>query len=120
MTDLEFSREKVGVKAKESWTDCDTLAIIGSEAGRLDPTGAFVEEPLGDKLSSVGELRAAFELLCTSAEAMILELSDACAVLGSGTDAAVSNMDESEQRTSFDFAELERRMSGRDEHGRPR
>ena len=120
MSDLEFSREKVGVKSKEAWTDSDTFAIIGSEAGRLDPASAFTEEPLGDKLAGVGELRSAFELLRVSAEGTILELSDACAVLGSGTDSAVSNMDEAEQRSTFDFDELHRRMSGKDESGRPR
>ncbi|MDO5068444.1 MAG: hypothetical protein Q4D96_14290 [Propionibacteriaceae bacterium] len=120
MSDLEFSWEKVKVKAKHAWTDCDTLGIIGSEAGRLDATSAFSEEPLGDKLSGVTELRAAFELLCQSAQGAILELSDACAVLGSGTEAAVSNMDETEQRSTLDFARLVQRMSGKDEYGRPR
>ncbi|MDO5083539.1 hypothetical protein EII34_06410 [Arachnia propionica] len=120
MSDLEFSRERVGVKAKESWTDSDTFAIIGSEAGRLDPASAFSQEPLGDRLAGVGELRAAFDLLCVSAAGTIMELSDACAVLGSGTDSAVSNMDETEQRSSFDFEELHRRMSGGDEFEGPR
>ena len=111
MTDLEFSREAVGVKSKENWHDSEAFAVIGGQAGRLDPVPAF-KDLLNIPAEGVAALRETFSTFCLDMESVILEFSDACAVLGSGTNEAVSNMDDTENTTSEQFMELSRRMGG--------
>lgn len=112
MVDLEFSRDAAGVKAKESWHDADTFAIIGSESTRMTPRGAFSDFPLGEKLDGVVTLREVFTSFRLDVSNVILEFSDACAVLGSGTESAVSNMDSTEIRSSSEFKNIESRLGG--------
>lgn len=109
MSDLEFSREAVRVKAKHNWKDSETFVIIGSQAGRLDPVPAFVDLPKIDS-AGVALLRKTFSTFCLDMENVLMEFSDACAILGSGTEAAVSNMDDAESATSEQFEHLIRRM----------
>ncbi|MDO5068437.1 MAG: hypothetical protein Q4D96_14255 [Propionibacteriaceae bacterium] len=110
--DLEFSREAVGVKSKQNWTDSATFAIIGGQAERLHPDPAFVDLPEQVASDGVAGLRTTCHSFCLDMSKVLREFSDACAVLGSGTNEAVSNMDETERTSSKQFQELERRMSG--------
>ncbi|MDO5083546.1 MAG: hypothetical protein Q4D89_09105 [Arachnia propionica] len=111
MTDLEFSREAVGVKAKQNWHDSETFAVIGGQAGRLDPVSPFKDLPV-IPAGGVASLRKTFSTFCLDMEKVLMEFSDACAILGSGTNSAVSNMDDTEETTSEQFIELSRRMGG--------
>ncbi|MDO5083004.1 hypothetical protein EII34_12715 [Arachnia propionica] len=114
MTDhLHFNRDAVGVSAKKNWADSEDFGILGAAAGRLNPEAA-VEKPSSLLLAfGFDALQAALTNFCSDLSHTLHEFSDACAILGSGTEEAISDFDETEQRNEKAYLDIQQRMSGK-------
>lgn len=95
MTNISFDREAVGIVEKAQWTDADDLAQVGVAVGKLKMVGIAYDLPEGDN-SGVAALREALNHFRDYMSAAVLEYSDACSELGSGTAEVSQNMDSTE------------------------
>jgi hypothetical protein len=109
---IEFDRAAVGVSAKADWTDSYTFGTIGSFIHDLSMRDVAVNLPAGDN-SGVSDLRKKLTSFKRVMKWTAMEYSDACAVLGSGQEEAISNFDDSEHQTKQSFWDLvAERMGG--------
>ena len=108
---IEFDREAVGVAANENWHDADTFGAISAliEATDVDECVSDTPSGVGPKTKQMPGKVVAFKRMMRD---VVAEFSDACAILGSGTDGAVANFDETESTESQSYLDLEARMSG--------
>lgn len=114
MTEFQFDRDAAGITAKTDWTDSQTFANIAAGVDDLNghPSTSIVSLPT-DTVGGAGRtdnsgrsaLREEAGYAVELVNLILLELSDACAVLGSGTETASGNFDATETQTtqSFDF-----------------
>lgn len=109
---LLFNRDAVGIKGNQMWADNQMFVNIGNGIGKLtgDSDRAVAALPVdsvggGGKTDNDGtsglrtELRADVQTVARVA----MEMSDACAVLGSGARDAVEDMDAAESKVTADF-----------------
>lgn len=111
MARLEFDREAVGVSAKGDWKDSEEFAGISRYIGMLTVADAAVALPSGDN-SGTSALTGALAEMTRTMRVVIAEYSDACAVLGSGQESAISDFDTTEYASTESFRRLESRMEG--------
>ncbi|MDO5083561.1 MAG: hypothetical protein Q4D89_09180 [Arachnia propionica] len=111
MSDLVFDRDAVGVSAKRDWTDAATIGeIAGSFVG---VTVSGVATPVGEYLASgASALEAAVGRCFTTVQMMVAECSDAAAILGSGQESAIADMDATESASSGAYQQISERMGG--------
>lgn len=93
------------MSAKADWTDSYTFGTIGSFIGSLYPGGVAVDLPAGDN-SGVSDLRKKLANFQKVMKWTVMEYSDACAVLGSGQEEAISDFDDSEYQSKQAFQDL--------------
>lgn len=114
MSEFQFDWGTAGVTAKRDWTDSQTFSNIAAGARDLDsvPSSSLVRLPtdtVGGSGPTDNSGRDALEqeasYVVDLVNNILLELSDACAVLGSGVETAASNFDATETNTTqkFDF-----------------
>ena len=112
MADFEFDWATAGVTAKRDWTDSETFNNIAAGVYELSsaPAGAIVPLPVdtvggGGKTDNAGRnsLVEEAEYVVELVGLILLELSNACAILGSGVETAASNFDMTEIETTSDF-----------------
>lgn len=113
MTDhLHFNRDAVATSAKKDWKDSEDFGTLGAAAGRLNPEAA-VEKPATLTLGlGFNALEAALTTFCSDLTHTLHEFSDACAILGSGTEEAISDFDATEQTNEKAYLDIQRRLSG--------
>lgn len=111
MSDIEFDREAVGVKAKENWTDGQTFVEIAAGFDVTGPDGVALPVPASDG-SGTSALVAALKYYKHTMKTVCLEFSDACSTLGSGQATAISNADETETAIMNRFALVSARLGG--------
>lgn len=111
MADVEFDRDAVEVSAKTDWQDAADFARIGSFLASLQVAPSALELPVGDN-AGIGALRRALIDFRSTLRWVVLEYEDACAVLGSGQEAAITDFDETEYQQVDDFRELVSRLEG--------
>ena len=111
MADLEFNRENVNVTSKQNWDDSEAFAGIGKYVRGLYASGVGAALPSGDS-SGTTALRKNLSYARTTLAIVLDEYSDACAVLGSGTEEAVSNFDALEDAESETYLRIKNRMEG--------
>lgn len=112
MTEFEFDRDAAGITAKTDWTDSQTFSNIAAGVDGLYSNSftSIVRLPV-DTVGGVGktdnsgraDLRDEATYAVELVNLILLELSDACAVLGSGTEIASGNFDATETTTTQDF-----------------
>lgn len=114
MTEFQFDRDAAGITAKTDWTDSQTFSNIAAGVDGLSsyPYSSIIKLP-EDTVGGVGKtdnsgrasLRDEGTYAVELVNLILLELSDACAVLGSGTEGAAANFDATETATTqaFDF-----------------
>ena len=114
MSEFEFDWATAGVTAKTDWTDSQTFSNIAGGVDELSsaPASSIVFLPV-DTVGGVGKtensgrtaLKREADYVVEVVNLILAELSDACAVLGSGVETAASNFDATESNTtqSFDF-----------------
>jgi len=108
---IEFNRAAVGVSAKKDWADSDMFGKIGRFITTLPAAGVARELPAGDN-AGVAALRRAAGVFGQNVSMVLQEYSDACAVLGSGQEAAIANYDVTEFQNTSGYRELVKRMGG--------
>ena len=109
---LHFNRDAVGVSAKRNWNDSEDFGTLGAAAGRLDPEAA-VEKPSALLLPiGFNALQSALTNFCSDLSHTLHEFSDACAILGSGTEEAISDFDATEQTNEKAYLDIQKRLSG--------
>ncbi|WP_022868597.1 hypothetical protein [Schaalia vaccimaxillae] len=109
---IEFDRDAVGVSAKKDWEDADTFAKIGSYMTNLpSPYSVAQELPAGSNTGVVA-LRNSLADYGQTMRWVILEYSDACSVLGSGQEEAISDFDSAEYQHIDNIEALAARMGG--------
>lgn len=108
---LHFDRDAVGVSAKKSWNDSEDFGTLGAAAGRLNPESAVEKPSTLLPASGFTALQTALINFCSDLSHTLHEFSDACAILGSGTEGAISDFDETEQTNEKTYLELQRRLS---------
>lgn len=93
MADLEFDRAAVKVSAKKDWEDAQRFAAIGSAMAWMlgEPEEIAPDLPVGDN-DGTSLFRQTVRNFVTLMRYTTLELSDACAVLGSGQEDAIADM----------------------------
>ena len=109
---LLFNRDAVGIKGNQMWADNQMFVNIGNGVGKLtgDSDRAVAVLPVdgvggGGKTDNDGtsglrtELRADVQTVARVA----MEMSDACAVLGSGARGAVGDRDAAESKATAYF-----------------
>ncbi len=108
MADLVFDRGAVGVSAKGDWEDHARFGHIGLAMTQLTPEAVVVSLP---RTGGVGASSLVSELryFQSTMRQVVLEFSDACAVLGAGQEAAISNCDATEREVS----DVYHRLAGR-------
>lgn len=112
MSDLEFDRDAVGVKAKKDWTDSRTFVEIAAGFDNTGADGVAFPVPASDG-TGTSALIAALKYYTQTMKTVSLEFSDACAVLGSGQETAISNTDAVETEIMNRFALVAARLGGR-------
>ena len=109
---LLFNRDAVGIKGNQMWTDNQMFVNIGNGIGKLagDSGRAVAVLPVdgvggGGKTDNDGTsaLRSELTADVQTVARMAMEMSDACAVLGSGAQGAVEDMDAAESKVTADF-----------------
>ena len=111
VADIEFNRSAVGINAKKDWEDADFFGQIGAQMSSAAPGGVALPLPAGSN-EGTGKLGAAASQVTTVMRWMAQEFSDACALLGSGQETAISNNDETEAFNDERFQRLKARMEG--------
>ena len=111
MGDIEFSREAVGVSAKKDWVDANEFARISSFISSLMTFKVAENLPVGDN-SGVVSLILGLGNFNKMMGWEVSEYSDACALLGSGQEEAISNYDKTERQNVSNFRALAARMEG--------
>jgi hypothetical protein len=109
LTDIEFDRDAVGVSAKEDWKDANEFARISSFMSSLSTHEVAESLPTGDN-SGVTALITGAGNFHKVMGWVISEYSDACGVLGSGQEAAISDYDQSESQNVTGFRDVVERM----------
>lgn len=109
---VEFARDEVGVLAKSGWRDAERFAGV-AHAIRQDMygVGAVKDLPEGSN-EGTSALRDALSYARSTMTDVVNEFSDACGVLGSGSEETISNFDESEYAMSESFAAIHARLEG--------
>ena len=102
MGDIEFSREAVGVSAKKDWVDANEFARISSFISSLMTFKVAENLPVILGLGNFNKMMGW----------VVSEYSDACALLGSGQEEAISNYDKTERQNVSNFRALAARMEG--------
>lgn len=109
MTTIEFDRTAVGVSAKADWRDSEEFAGIGHFMSTLDTHS--IAQPLPEASNSgIHALRSAAAAFRSTMRYVVLEYSDACAILGSGQKSMISDFDESEYANSESYERLRSRL----------
>lgn len=114
MGEFQFDWGTAGVAANADWTDSQTFSNIAAGAKELAsaPAGSIVVLPVdtvdgADRTDNSGRdsLKKEASYAVDLVNLILLELSDACSVLGSGVETASSNFDATETNTTqnFDF-----------------
>ena len=111
MADLEFDRAAVGISAKKDWHDSETLARI-SKFVRSIPAYGIAKTLEECDNSGTSALSTSVSKARTTLGSVIAEFSDACAVLGSGEEEAIGNMDRVETENSEAYQTLKNGMEG--------
>lgn len=111
MSDLAFDREAVGVSAKKDWTDAATMGRIAGSITEVTTSGVATQ--VGEYLvDGVASLEAAVPRCVTTIQMIVAECSDAAAILGSGQESAISDMDATEKYSSETYQRISQRMGG--------
>lgn len=111
MSDLAFDRAAVGVSAKRDWTDAATMGEIAGSmtgvttSGVATPVGEYLADGAVGLESAVGHCFAAVQMI-------VAECSDAAAILGSGQESAIADMDATESVSSEAYQQISQRMGG--------
>lgn len=109
---IEFDRDAVGVSAKADWEDADTFAKIGSFMSSMPSgDGVAVALPSGSNVGT-SSLKFALNEYQSTMRRVVLEYSDACAILGSGQEEMISDMDRTEYQHVSNLDALAARMGG--------
>ena len=111
MTQLEFDRDAVGVSAKADWKDSDEFSRIGSFISTITTYSVSRPLPQGDN-SGTSALSGALGTYREVVRWVTMEFSDACAVLGSGQEAAIRNFDNTEYQSTEGFRAMADRLGG--------
>ncbi|WP_175957491.1 hypothetical protein [Schaalia sp. Marseille-Q2122] len=112
MSGIEFDRDAVGVNAKANWTDSRSFVEIAAGFGATGVDGVAYPIPGADGTGAAA-LTGALRYYTDTLRTVCLEFSDACAVLGSGQEAAISNTDQTEKDIMAQFSTLASRLEGR-------
>lgn len=108
---LEFDRDAVGINAKKDWHDAETLGSISGAIGTV--TCAGTATPVGEFLADgATSLQTAVEQALVALGMVVAECSDAAAILGSGQESAISDMDATEQAGSSAFDRISASLGG--------
>ena len=111
MSGIEFDRDAVGVSAKADWKDSEQFGQIASFVRGLSISGCVKDLPVGDN-SGVYALRRALAYFRSTLTTVLTEFGDACAVLGSGQESAISDYDATEFQQTSRFREMAERLGG--------
>lgn len=112
MTEFQFDRDAAGVTAKADWVDSQTFSNIaagvdGMYSYSYTSIVKLPEDTVGGtgKTDNAGreELRDESTYSIELLNLILLELSDACGILGSGTATASNNFDATETNTTESF-----------------
>ncbi len=114
MSGIEFDREAIGVNAKKDWADASYFGAIGSGLDSIAVDHPPIAAPLerGDNVP-VEALQKRAEEFMRVMQNIALEFSDACAVLGSGQEEAIGEMDATERQSDEVFRSILERMEER-------
>lgn len=112
MSRVEFDRDAVGVSAKANWTDSRTFVEIAAGFSNVGTDGVAPPIPRCDGMGTAS-LTAVLKYYRDTMKTVCLEFSDACAVLGSGQEEAISNTDRTENEIMTRFATLASRLEDR-------
>ena len=93
MTKISFDREAVGIVEKAQWTDAEDLAQVGASLDNLLLKCYPFPEPAKEGTDKLDEAISHFKTYMSWA---VLEYSDACAALGSGTAEYTQDADSTE------------------------
>lgn len=111
MSDLEFGRAAVGVNAKKDWIDAETLGRLAGRIDLVETSGTAT--PVGEYLTDgATALEAAVARCFVVAHMIVAECSDATAILGSGQEAAIENMDATETAGTDTYNHISQRLGG--------
>lgn len=108
---LDFDRDAVGVNARKDWKDCEEFGRIASFLSTIPTHPAAPFLPAGDN-SGVSALRSAASDFMREMRFVALEFNDACATLGAGQEAAISDFDNTEYQSTVDFTRIALRLGG--------
>ncbi|MEZ7897973.1 MAG: hypothetical protein QMB98_04105 [Flaviflexus sp.] len=112
MNEIQFDWDAAGITAKTDWTDSQTFVnIAGGVQELLDNVRSSIVILPVDQVGGsnkctndgVNSLRSQSDNAINTLYNITQELSDACAMLGSGTEAASANFDDTEQNITQDF-----------------
>ncbi|MDO5067166.1 MAG: hypothetical protein Q4D96_07800 [Propionibacteriaceae bacterium] len=112
MSELRFDRDAVGVSAKRDWHDAEVIGRIAGFASSVETAGTATA--VGEHLDAGAVALEAMTARCVSVVQMIVaECSDAAAVLGSGQESAIADMDTTESTTTAMYDQIFARMEGK-------
>ncbi|WP_026460644.1 hypothetical protein [Schaalia suimastitidis] len=108
---VEFDRDAVSVSAKSQWVDSESFGALSAYIGTTSVSSCPSMPPRGTT-SGTEALRDALADFQEKMVWIAAEFSDACAVLGSGVEATISDFDATEKTSSEAFARLRARLDG--------
>ncbi len=109
MQEVGFDRDSIGISIKKDWHDSEVFSSAGASMPYREAAGAVPDMPCGDG-EGTRSLQSQLQTFCRVMRLVLLEYSDACALMGSGQEKAISNFDRSEYEVSDQFRLLAERL----------